>query len=190
MTRLSLAAAFLGATLLALPALAESDHDKPLKAARIVPASSDLVIQEGLQRELSGRYRRVAFQVPAYRGRRDSNFFAPAVAAARRNGVPEDLFLRLVTQESGWNPSARSGSGAIGLTQLMPGTARHLQIDPRDPVQNLEGGARYLRQMHDRFGTWTHAVAAYNAGPGNVARHRGVPPFSETRNYVRKVLGI
>ena len=109
--------------------------------------------------------------------------------AARRHGVPEDLFLRLVQQESGWNPAARSHKGAIGLAQLMPFTAQKLGVDALDPYQNLDGGARYLKQMHGKFGSWRLALAAYNAGPGAVEKHGGVPPFQETRNYVRKIWG-
>jgi soluble lytic murein transglycosylase-like protein len=112
-----------------------------------------------------------------------------AKAAARQHGVPEDLFLRLVQQESGFNPGARSHKGAIGLAQLMPGTARLLRVDPHDPRQNLEGGARYLRMMYGKFGTWRLALAAYNAGPEAVEKHSGVPPYSETRNYVRVIWG-
>ena len=125
--------------------------------------------------------------VPPYRGQR-TRFLAPARAAARRHGVPEDLFLRLVRQESGWNPAAQSHKGAVGLAQLMPQTARVLGVDPRDPEQNLDGGARYLAQQFRRFGSWRLALAAYNAGPGAVERHGGVPPFRETRNYVRAIL--
>ena len=112
-----------------------------------------------------------------------------ARAAARRNGVPEDLFLRLIQQESNWNPSALSHKGAIGLAQLMPGTARYLKVDPKDPSQNLEGGARYLKEQYSKFGSWRLALAAYNAGPGAVTKHGGVPPYKETRNYVKKIWG-
>ncbi len=111
-----------------------------------------------------------------------------AMDAARRHRVPETLFARLVTQESAWNPQAVSHKGAIGLAQLMPGTARGLGVDPRDPRENLEGGARYLRQQYNRFGSWRLALAAYNAGPGAVERHGGVPPYRETENYVRVIL--
>ena len=126
---------------------------------------------------------------PSYRGRYKGVFLNVARDAARRHGVPEDLFLRLVQQESGWNPSARSHKGAIGLAQLMPFTARALGVDPHDPHQNLEGGARYLAQQYRKFGSWRLALAAYNAGPGAVEKHGGVPPFRETRNYVRKIWG-
>lgn len=112
-----------------------------------------------------------------------------ARAAARRHNVPEDLFLRLVTTESGFRPTAKSSKGAIGLAQLMPGTAQMLRVDPHDPKQNLEGGARYLSQQYRKFGNWRLALAAYNAGPGAVEKHRGVPPYRETQNYVRAILG-
>ena len=77
----------------------------------------------------------------------------------------------------------------MGLAQLMPETARRLGVDPGDPRQNLEGGARYLSMQYRKFGTWRLALAAYNAGPGAVERHGGVPPYRETRNYVRVILG-
>jgi soluble lytic murein transglycosylase-like protein len=123
-------------------------------------------------------------------GARDpGEWLEPAKAAARRHGVPEELFLRLVRQESGWNPQAVSHKGAIGLAQLMPGTARDLRVDPHDPRQNLEGGARYLIEQYRRFGSWRLALAAYNAGPEVVARHGDVPPFRETQGYVTAILG-
>lgn len=112
-----------------------------------------------------------------------------AKSAARRHGVPEELFLRLVRQESGWNPKALSHKGAIGLAQLMPATARKLRVDPHDPRQNLEGGARYLSEQYRRFGSWRLALAAYNAGPEAVERHNGIPPYRETQGYVRAILG-
>lgn len=109
---------------------------------------------------------------------------------ARTYGVNEDIFLRLVGAESGWNPRAKSDAGAMGLGQLMPGTAQGLGVsDPYDPVQSLSGGARYLSQQLKRFGSYDKALAAYNAGPGNVERYGGIPPFKETQNYVKKILG-
>lgn len=130
----------------------------------------------------------LATSIPAYRGKR-SDFIPHARAAARKYGIPEDLFLRLVQQESGWNPTARSHKGATGLAQLMPGTAAKLGVNPHDPVQNLNGGARYLRMMYNQFGNWTLALAAYNAGPGAVQKYGGIPPYRETRNYVRVIAG-
>lgn len=127
--------------------------------------------------------------VPKYRGSYRGEYLEMARAAARKHGVPEDLFLRLVNQESRFKPKARSHKGAIGLAQLMPGTAKQLGVDPHDPRQNLEGGARYLRMMYNEFGSWRLALAAYNAGPGAVKKHGGVPPYRETRNYVKKIWG-
>ena len=112
-----------------------------------------------------------------------------AKAAAQRNGVPTDLFLRLVQQESGWKATAKSHKGAIGLAQLMPGTARKLGVNPHDPYENLDGGARYLKQQYRKFGSWRLALAAYNAGPGAVKKYGGVPPYKETRNYVKIIWG-
>ncbi|MFN3274510.1 MAG: lytic transglycosylase domain-containing protein [Paracoccus sp. (in: a-proteobacteria)] len=126
--------------------------------------------------------------IPRYTGRR-SEYLPHARQAAQRHGIPEDLFLRLVQQESGWNPNARSHKGAMGLAQLMPGTAAKLGVNPNDPVQNLNGGARYLRMMYNQFGNWRLALAAYNAGPGAVQKYGGIPPYRETRNYVRIVAG-
>jgi len=138
-----------------------------------------------------GKPKAVATQtaVPRYRGSYRGVYLNTAKAAARRHGIPEDLFLRLVQQESGFNPNARSHKGAIGLAQLMPQTARDLKVNPNDPNQNLEGGARYLKTMYRKFGNWRLALAAYNAGPGAVEKYNGVPPFKETQNYVRKILG-
>ncbi|MES2664859.1 MAG: lytic transglycosylase domain-containing protein [Pseudomonadota bacterium] len=126
---------------------------------------------------------------PRYRGNYKGAFLEVAKAAARKHGVPEDLFLRLVQQESGWNPGAVSTAGATGLAQLMPATARKLGVDISDPNQNLEGGARYLSMMYNKFGSWRLALAAYNAGPGAVEKHGGIPPYAETKNYVKAILG-
>ena len=110
-------------------------------------------------------------------------------AAAARHKLDPALLAGLIRQESNFNPSAVSPAGARGLTQLMPGTAAGLGVrDSGDPVQAIEGGARYLRQQLDRFGNDPErALAAYNAGPGAVLRHGGVPPYAETQAYVRKV---
>ncbi len=117
-------------------------------------------------------------------------YVSAARAAAARHQIPEWLFMRLVKQESNWRADARSHKGAIGLTQLMPQTARDLGVNPFDPLENLDGGARYLRQQYLTFGSWRLALAAYNAGPGAVKKHGGVPPFAETRAYVRKILDL
>ena len=127
--------------------------------------------------------------VPTYDGAYRGALLAQAQSAARRHGVPPDLFARLIQQESGWNPTAVSHKGAIGLAQLMPATARALSVNPRDVAQNLDGGARYLAQQYRRFGNWRLALAAYNAGPGAVEQYGGIPPYRETQNYVRVIWG-
>jgi soluble lytic murein transglycosylase-like protein len=127
--------------------------------------------------------------VRPYTGAYNGPFALMARQAARRYAIPEDLFLRLVQQESGWNANALSHKGAIGLAQLMPGTARYLNVNPNDPRQNLLGGARYLREQFDTFGSWRLALAAYNAGPQAVERYKGIPPYNETKNYVRIIWG-
>jgi soluble lytic murein transglycosylase-like protein len=103
--------------------------------------------------------------------------------------IPEDLLKAVARAESGFNPNAVSRSGAVGVMQLMPGTARALGVaDSYDPEQNIMGGAKYLRQMLDEFGGDVElALAAYNAGPGAVRKYGGVPPYEETQNYVRTV---
>ena len=116
-------------------------------------------------------------------------YFDHIVMAACQAGVPVPLFDALVSQESRYRPFARSHAGAMGMAQLMPGTARYLDVsDPWDPLENLRGGARYLREQLDRYGSWGLALAAYNAGPGRVDKYGGIPPFRETRNYVRAIL--
>jgi len=119
-----------------------------------------------------------------------TDFESEINAAATSNGIDPALLKGLVQQESGFDPNARSGAGAVGLTQLMPGTAAGLGVtDPTDPVQSLQAGARYLRTQLDRFGGDERlALAAYNAGPGAVAKYGGVPPYAETQGYVNKVL--
>jgi soluble lytic murein transglycosylase-like protein len=124
-----------------------------------------------------------------YSGRYRGEYLDVARAAARKHGVPEDLFLRLVQRESGWNPDVVSSKGAMGLAQLMPGTADLLSVDASDPKDNLDGGARYLAMMYSRFGSWKLALAAYNAGPQAVEAAGGVPDYEETKNYVAAILG-
>ncbi len=120
---------------------------------------------------------------------------APAALAAlitqvaQAHGLPPSLLTALVRQESGFDPHARSSAGAMGLTQLMPGTAASLGVaDPWDPSENLNAGAAYLAGLLQRYGgNVSLALAAYNAGPGAVSRWGGVPPYPETQAYVRNV---
>jgi soluble lytic murein transglycosylase-like protein len=119
----------------------------------------------------------------------DGPYKAEIDAAAAKYGLDPALLRGLIRQESNFDPNAGSPAGAQGLTQLMPGTAASLGVtNIHDPAQNIDGGARYLRQQLDAFaGDVTKALAAYNAGPGAVKRYGGVPPYAETQNYVRQV---
>lgn len=114
-------------------------------------------------------------------------YAASIEAAATRHGLEPSLLGALVWTESSFDASAVSPAGAIGLGQLMPGTAAELGVDPTDPEANVDGAARYLRQQLDRFGDTRLALAAYNAGPGRVAAAGGVPDIPETTNYVARV---
>lgn len=115
--------------------------------------------------------------------------WAPQIQqAAQEAGIDPRLLASLVWAESNFRADARSHAGAIGLAQLMPGTAAGLGVDPHDPMDNLRGGARYLAAQLRRFGREDLALAAYNAGPGRVAQAGGVPAIAETRAYVPRVL--
>ncbi|PIE54311.1 MAG: lytic transglycosylase [Dethiosulfovibrio peptidovorans] len=110
---------------------------------------------------------------------------------AQRYGVDEKLVRSVISVESAWRPDALSSKGARGLMQLMPGTARMLGVDPDDPVQNIEGGVKYLSMLSEKYkGNLEKILAAYNAGPSRVDQYDGIPPYRETENYVRKVLRL
>ncbi|GAA4810467.1 transglycosylase SLT domain-containing protein [Nocardioides caeni] len=112
-------------------------------------------------------------------------------AAAARTGVPGELLAAVAKQESGFDPRAVSPAGAQGLMQLMPATARGLGVtNSFDPAQAIDGAARLLDSLLDRFGTTELALAAYNAGPGAVSRYGGIPPYAETQNYVRNIMSM
>ena len=111
-----------------------------------------------------------------------------ADAAADRYGLPRVLVRSVMAAESGFEPLATSPKGAIGLMQLMPGTAQVLGADPHDPAQNVDAGTRYLRDLLEKYNYGLrHALAAYNAGPGAVERYNGVPPYRETIEYISRI---
>ncbi len=119
--------------------------------------------------------------------------FSPLVyEASQRWGVSPALIHAVITAESNYDPEALSRAGAMGLMQLMPGTAQRFGVaDPWDPEQNVHGGARYLRELLDRFQSLKLALAAYNAGEGAVERHGNqIPPYEETQTYVQRVMGL
>ena len=121
----------------------------------------------------------------------NSDIDAEINAAAAKYNLPADLVYAVAQTESDFDQSSLSSVGAIGVMQLMPDTAKALGVDPHDRAQNIEGGAKYLRQLLDTFdGDVTKALAAYNAGPQAVKDHGGVPPYEETQNYVAKIMGI
>jgi soluble lytic murein transglycosylase-like protein len=121
------------------------------------------------------------------RANTDPNLIAWAHYYAIGFGLDPHFFEALVWAESRFCVDALSSAGAIGLTQITPGTAAGLGVDPSDPLEALWGGAKYLRDQYLRFGDWTLALAAYNAGPGRVVEYGGVPPFTETHEYIQRV---
>ena len=139
----------------------------------------------------------VGYTVPANEAEGVRLYGQAALSAARTYGVPPDLFFRMVSQESGWNPAAMSGAGARGLTQVVSATATNpgYGVSPMpagwedNPQAQLNFGAHYLRAMHDKFGSWDLALAAYNAGVGSVNNAGGIPDITETKDYVNTIFG-
>jgi soluble lytic murein transglycosylase-like protein len=122
--------------------------------------------------------------------RSDGRRYDPLIAeAAGEAGIPPALVKAVIHAESAFDAGAISRAGAMGLMQLMPATARELGVArPFHAEDNVRAGTQYLRQLHDRYGSWAYTLAAYNAGPTAVDRHRGIPPYAETQQYVKRVL--
>jgi soluble lytic murein transglycosylase-like protein len=192
---LSAAALAVAASLFATPAQAQvmdiaSDGTVSIRQGAgaatwevVSPASAKIVDQNGQPIVPAYAYSDVnPPPVPA-------QFAAALKQAATAANLSPTLLSALVWQESRWNPAAISPKGAIGLAQLMPGTARDLGVNPADPAANLIGGARYLRYLLDQFGGDVEkALAAYNAGPGRVRSAGGIPAIAETRAYVASIV--
>jgi cell wall-associated NlpC family hydrolase len=157
----------------------QSVYDRPTRIRRVLPAGDGAVAPA-----VAGDARPSALRTNASRATAFDGVFASATA---RYGLPAGLLHAVAKTESGFDPGAVSHAGAVGLMQLMPGTARELGVDAQNPTQAVDGAARLLRKHLDEFGTVPLALAAYNAGPGAVRKHDGIPPYSETRAYVRRV---
>lgn len=152
----------------------------PLAAAPAPPLDSDTAATA----EMAATYPQ------AHAARIPGRYMATIQQIAARYDLSPSLLEAVVWQESRWRENAVSPAGARGLAQLMPATARYLGVNPDDPHANLEGGARYLREQLNRFGgDLEKALAAYNAGPGRVARAGGIPNIRETRAYVAAIMG-
>ncbi|MGR9202146.1 lytic transglycosylase domain-containing protein (plasmid) [Rhizobium leguminosarum] len=192
----------------ALPLLAVAVFEVPGLAWADVPVIDDTILQEDTARDETTRkiettdkdrhtintsvtcsmYRPSRRNDPVGAAEQNSEISGLVRRVAREEGVNENEFLALVYQESRFNPCAKSGVGATGLAQLMPGTAAELGVNENNIEENLRGGARYYKQQLRRYnGNVALALAAYNSGAGNVNKYGGIPPFKETQGYVRSI---
>ena len=154
-------------------------------ARKVAPVRQLIVAKPGSLRVSPARF------IPSLDTLSKQSHYEPHIRlTCLRHGLDSNLIKAVIRAESGFNANAVSPKGAMGLMQLMPETSRDLGVlNPFDPLENIDGGSRYLRQMLNRFNNDLHlALAAYNAGPEAVARHGGIPPYDETQVYVRKVL--
>ncbi|MGY1808924.1 lytic transglycosylase domain-containing protein [Blastococcus sp. SYSU D00669] len=153
------------------------------EVVKVQPVGNPTVIRRVLPEQAAGTA--AAASSASLTGVPYANLFT---SAAARHGVDASLLAAVASQESGFDSRAVSPAGAQGLMQFMPATAKGLGVDAFDPASAVDGAARYLASLQRQFGSTELALAAYNAGPGNVRRYGGVPPFSETQNYVRAVM--
>lgn len=128
-----------------------------------------------------------AWIIPAINREKAKPYLQAFKDAEVKYGLPSDLLNRMAYQESRYNASAVSPAGAVGLMQFMPATAAQFGIDPSNPFASIDAAGQYMAQLYNRFKDWKLAIAAYNAGPGNVVKYNGIPPFAETQNYVAQI---
>jgi soluble lytic murein transglycosylase-like protein len=155
---------------------------QPGEAVKVQDVGTPAVIRRVLPEQVTGT---AAAAGPALAGVPYANLFSQA---ANRYGVDASLLAAVASQESGFDSQAVSPAGAQGLMQFMPATAKGLGVNALDPTSAINGAAQYLSSLTTQFGTTELALAAYNAGPGTVSRHGGIPPYPETQNYVRAVM--
>ena len=175
-------------------AMHKGDKEKALPAEAAVEAASGKAGAQS-QETKAPREVRIAGYAPHTKGEgillSDASLSQLVKEASDKYQVDPKLVSAVAEVESGGNQGAQSPAGAIGVMQLMPDTAASLGVNPYDKQQNIEGGAKYLRQMLDSFGgDVKKAVAAYNAGPNAVKKYGGIPPYPETQSYVDKVLDL